>query len=163
MKKVIIAIAICLFPLKVMSASFVETLGAECARILFQLEVNEYPQKAEQLKNRNSQFYALEQCLKVYNKVGGDTKELNRKYYIAKTIIDYDFNLCVLNKKKMTKACEHKSDLLKNVINQSPCDVSGLIKKQYPEIGGSFKSYIEMLCKTHIGETFKNFEVTEIE
>ena len=68
MKKLILAIAICLIPIKVMSANFVDTLGAECARILFNLDVLTYPTLYTQFKNRNSQFYALEQCLKVTNK-----------------------------------------------------------------------------------------------
>ena len=155
MKKLILAIAICLIPIKVMSANFVDTLGAECARILFNLDVLTYPTLYTQFKNRNSQFYALEQCLKVYKQNGGDFEKINFKYGIAKEITIYDFSLCELNKKAGDKDCEINQVLFSKAITNTHCLNRDLVESNYPNF--HYKGALEILCNKDIDKFIKDF------
>lgn len=156
MKKLILAFAICLIPAKVMSANFVDTLGSECARLLLKLDVYDYPKYYDQFKNRNSQFYALEQCLKIYKQVGGDFEDLNRKYSLAKEIATHDFYLCTLNKKAGDEECSTNHYLFKDVITNSYCATLDLINNKYPNF--NYKNILEILCSKETNEPLKNIE-----
>lgn len=156
MKKLILAIAICLIPAKVMSANFVDTLGSECARLLLKLDVYDYPKYYDQFKNRNSQFYALEQCLKVYKQVGGDFENLNRKYSLAKEIAEYDWYLCELNKKAGDKECTTNHYLFKDVITDSYCTTLKLVESKYPNF--NYKNILEIFCNEETEEILKNIK-----
>ena len=153
MKKLILALAICIIPVKVMSANFVDTLGSECARLLFNLDAYDYPKYYDQFENRNSQFYALEQCLKVYKQSGGNIEELNKKYSIAKEITEYDLMLCLDNKKDGDKKCEINQFLFKNIIAQSPCETQDFVTNNYPNV--NFESKPSLACIKHREEIKK--------
>ena len=161
MKKLILAIAICLIPAKVMSSGFINTLGAECARILFNMDAFDYPKVYTQFKNRNSQFYALEQCLKVYKQVGGDIEKLNFKYGIATDLTIYDWKLCNLNKKDGDKECEFNQTLFKDIIVDGYCGISNLIQNKYPNFDLAMKTAIEFMCQKEIEDTAKKINETK--
>lgn len=146
-KKLILILIISLIPAKVMSANFVDALGSECARILLNMDLYEYPKYYEQFENRNSQFYALEQCLKVYKQSGGNIEELNKKYSIAKEITEYDLMLCLDNKKDGDKKCEINHFLFKDIIEQSPCETQDFVTNNYPNV--HFKSKPSLACIRH--------------
>lgn len=154
MKKLILALAICIIPAKVMSANFVDTLGSECARILFNIESKKYPSYYPQLKNRNSQFYALEQCLKVYKQVGGDFEKFNKKYDLARELAMYDWSLCELNKKDGDKDCEVKDYLFQNAISNLFCATFKLVESEYPNF--NYKNVLEIICTQETEEILKN-------
>ena len=81
MKKCCLILAVCLvLASNAKAASFVDTLGAECGRILYSLNMNDYPARYSVIAERNTQFDALEKCLGIYKQMGGDMQELNARY-----------------------------------------------------------------------------------
>lgn len=54
--------------------NFVNALGAECGKILFNMNNQTYPKLYSDIVKRNTQFDALERCLDLYKKTEGISK-----------------------------------------------------------------------------------------
>lgn len=82
MKKFCLILATCLVLAgNARAENFVEALGAECGRILFDMEEHTYPDMYPNLMKRNSQFDAVEKCLQLYKQNGGKRNRPQLKGY----------------------------------------------------------------------------------
>lgn len=139
MKKFILALTICFFPFEAYSSllfdyDFVDALRAECGRVLYSLNEYEYTTAYENYKKRNSQYYALEQCLKVYKQNGGKMEDLNERYRIARKITYCDIELCIsksLNNNTEPKECDLNPYLFNKFMKEHYCMIYAEIKDKY--------------------------------
>lgn len=96
MKKLILALAICLIPAKVMSANFVDTLGLECGKIMLNINTFIYPEAYNDIIKRNSQFEALDKCIETYKKTGGSIEYLNERYNNSSIFSEIFYDKCMI-------------------------------------------------------------------
>ena len=97
MKKILILLSI-FYTFQANAANFTDTIGAECGRILFALNVYDYPTLFDAINNRNKQFDYLEKCIKLYKDNGGTTDDINQKYFRAYTIYEMNMGVCFAEK-----------------------------------------------------------------
>lgn len=88
MKKLVLAMLV--FATNTYAANLTDNIGYECAKILQNLQDYEYPTIYNNIKPRNSQFWALEKCLKVYEATGGNIQELNKRVEAAYILSTYE-------------------------------------------------------------------------
>ena len=96
MKKLVLALVICIIPAKVMSANFVDTLGLECGKIMISLNSIVYPETYNYIIKRNSQFEALDKCIETYKKTGGSIDSLNEKYKTSAILSEVFYDNCLI-------------------------------------------------------------------
>lgn len=83
MKKLLLVTTLCLFTSNVYATDFITTLGAECNRILYNLNTTDYPNNWDSIEKRNNQLNSLEKCLNLYYRVGGQMDDLNKRYKLV--------------------------------------------------------------------------------
>lgn len=112
--------------------NFIDTLGAECGKVLFHMNQYVYPDMYPNVVKRNTQFDALEKCLSLYKQNGGDIQELNRKYLTA-----HNISLCALGKcigKKSDSDCgEEARFVFERAIARSECGVYLMFKDVFQD------------------------------
>lgn len=106
MKKIIFLLIILSF--NAHAANFIDTLAGECGEILAHIEYYDYPTNYDNIKPRNSQFWALKKCLDVYKENGGDIEDLNKRFELAHTYLEKMETHCYMIKKDENKSCTAK-------------------------------------------------------
>lgn len=101
-----------LISINAQAATFTETLGGECARLLDTMFQHKLPIDYRALKERNALFLSLQRCLKVYKESGGDMDILNATYKEATETYKKEITDCYINYKDKTEQddCTDKAD-----------------------------------------------------
>lgn len=132
MKKICLILAVLLATAESsQAANFVDTVGAECGKMLFNMNNQTYPKLYSDIVKRNTQFDALERCLDLYKKNGGNIKELNARYFIAESFYGCVFVECTKRKKNPDAICERDASF-NVIIEKGGCWAYGALKDIYP-------------------------------
>lgn len=136
MKKILFVLVFSLFIGNVKAADFIDTLGAECGRILHNLSQHDYPNVYPNIVKRNTQFDALEKCLSLYKQSGGNILELNNRYHTASSISICAYGTC-LEKNTSSESSSNECVAVKRVIfydvlEMDKCSAYDAYKKMYP-------------------------------
>lgn len=158
MKKICLILVVLLATVESARAeNFVNTLGAECGRVLFNMENYDYPDMYPAIVKRNNQFDALEKCLSLYKQNGGDIRELNGRYYTASEIAGCAYLDCVDNENTSAESSPSSKDCLirkgaifNSVMKTDRCVVYAFYKQQYPNC--FVISVLKTLCETSQAE-----------
>lgn len=130
--------------------NFVNTVGAECGRVLFIMENYDYPDMYPAIVKRNTQFDALEKCLSLYKQNGGDIQELNIRYHTATAIAGCALMTCLeknASSESSSKDCTNKQQaVFNNVMRLNKCDAYDAYKQDYPNC--FMISILKILCET---------------
>ena len=130
--------------------NFVNTLGAECGRVLFIMENYDYPDMYPAIVKRNTQFDALEKCLSLYKQNGGDIRELNLRYHTATAIAGCALVTCLeknTSSESSSKDCTNKQQaVFNNVMKMDKCIAYDAYKQDYPSCPAI--SVLKILCET---------------
>lgn len=139
------------------NANFINTLGAECGRMLYKMNEYQHHDNIKLNKIQISKINELKTCLDLYSQYGGDFNELNIRYYTALEISDcfyrdYIKSISSSNSQtedKKTKELEVasvlKKELFNNLIKNSNCLNYYLYKDKYPECNAIL--YLNTECK----------------
>lgn len=116
MKKVLFVLGLMMFNCNVaLSANFTDTLGAECARILYNMEKYDYPSSFDTIKLRNSQIDALRKCVDMFIEFGGNIEEFNKRFQRAITKAEKVFDECYVTRDdNLYKDCSIQREIVFN-------------------------------------------------
>ena len=151
MKKIcLILVALLVMTESAWAENFVNTLGAECGRVLFIMENYDYPDMYPAIVKRNTQFDALEKCLSLYKQNGGDIRELNLRYHTATAIAGCALVTCLeknTSSESSSKDCTNKQQaVFNNVMKMDKCIAYDAYKQDYPSCPAI--SVLKILCET---------------
>lgn len=139
------------------NANFINTLGAECGRMLYRMNEYLYHDDIKLNKIQLSKINELKTCLDLYTQYGGDFKELNIRYYTALGISgcfyrDYIKSISSSNSQTEDKKAKEleaanvlKKELFNNLIKNSNCLNYYLYKDKYPECSEII--YLKTICE----------------
>lgn len=82
MKKLLFILSLVL-PINTNAATFIDTLGGECGRMLYKMNEYQHHDNIKLNKIQISKINELKTCLDLYTQYGGDFKELNIRYNTA--------------------------------------------------------------------------------
>lgn len=136
MKKIcLILVALLVTTESAWAENFVNTLGAECGKVLFIMENYDYPNIFPNIVKRNTQFDALEKCLSLYKQNGGDIQELNLRYHTASSIAGCALMSCLeknTSSESSSKDCTNKQQaVFNNVMKTDKCIAYDYYKQDY--------------------------------
>lgn len=119
--------------------NFIDALGAECGRLLFNMNEYDYPSLYTVTIKRNTQFDALEKCLSLYKQNGGDMQELNRRYYNARALAECVLDACLAKEtdEDAKKKCYNvvKVGTFETAVKINECILYWKWSEAYPDCG----------------------------
>ncbi len=138
MKKFCLILAACLVLAgNARAAGFMDTLGAECGRLLYSLNEYEFPATHSAITERNTRFDALEKCIELYKQNGGNMEELNARYMIAVSLGNCTLWDCLAGEatddNKVDKCYEMQRITLNVALKSSRCGAYSQYKDIYPK------------------------------
>lgn len=155
MRKFYLILASCLaLAGNVKAENFVEALGAECGRILFNMKEYTYPDRYPNIVKRNTQFDAVEKCVELYKQNGGDVKELNTRYYQAVEIANCEYNKCekeISASSSVAKTCfDRIASVFNDAIRQDTCGAYWFYKDEFSNC--AIINVLKSICETTLEE-----------
>ena len=155
MRKFYLILVVCLaLAGNIKAENFVEALGAECGRILFDMEEHTYPDMYPNLMKRNSQFDAVEKCLQLYKQNGGNMLELNTRYFRAVGLADCAYGICekeISASSSVAKDCfDRKASAFNYAIRQDTCDAYWAYKDVFSNC--AIINVLKSICETPLEE-----------
>jgi hypothetical protein len=146
------------------SGNFIDTLGCECGRMLYNMNEHIYHKNIKLSQIQSSRINELKTCLDLYRQYGGDFQELNTRYNTALAISKcaYDYYIKInppaqilptddpktrLDKEKQNNEPQSYKDLIfDEAIKNSNCLNYYLYKDKYPDCGTI--TYLSTECNT---------------
>lgn len=111
------------------SGNFIDTLGCECGRMLYQMNEYTYVKDIKLNQIQSSKINELKTCLDLYRQYGGDFQELNKRYYTALKISKcaYDYYIKINPSAQILPTDDLKTKLDKEKQNKKPLDYQNFI------------------------------------